>query len=89
VHAASLRAGAIRHLWWRPKRGSLDWCSRHRRGAPPPAEAWPPKNAAHPEETDHMRNETSKSDLLSFTGLMVTLVVTNIWFAVQVLTYAS
>jgi len=36
-----------------------------------------------------MRNETSKSDLLSFTGLMVTLVVTNIWFAVQVLTYAS
>ena len=36
-----------------------------------------------------MKNKTSKSDLLSFTGLMVVLVVTNVWFAVQVLTYAS
>jgi hypothetical protein len=31
----------------------------------------------------------SKTDLLSLTGLMVTLLVTNVWFVIQVLTYAT
>ena len=36
-----------------------------------------------------MQNTTSKKDLLSLTGLMITLVVTNVWFVIQVLTYAT
>jgi hypothetical protein len=36
-----------------------------------------------------MQTMTSKTDLLSLAGLIITLVVTNVWFVIQVLTYAT
>jgi hypothetical protein len=57
--------------------------------APAGAEAWPPRPQPTRRRPTIMQTQTSKSDLLSFAGLMVTLVVTNVWFAIQVLTYAT